>query len=175
MKIRKDKKSPNKKPSKAQIRVKQMVFMLIAVTILIAMVGMFILMIRIQKIKNTASELEEQNAVLLASKLANSPEFSCGDAFGRQRSNCVDYDKFLILKENMERYENFWGVKNIELMIIYPAGDFRRGESLVLVEGTVEGKDASSFVSVCKKKVLKDKIQDVCTLGRLFVRYKHVE
>lgn len=167
MKTRKDK--------KAQLKVKQMVFMLIAVTILIAMVVMIFLMIRIQKIKNTASNLEEQNAVLLVSKLANSPEFSCGGAFGGQRSNCVDYDKFLILQENMENYESFWGVKNIELMILQTAGELRKGEDIFLIEGLTEGKSTSSFVSVCKKQTLNDKIQDVCTLGRLFVWYEHVE
>jgi hypothetical protein len=163
------------KNKKSQIKIKQMVFMLIAVTILIAMVGMIFLMIRIEKLKNTASELEEQNAVLLASKLANSPEFTCGSAFGGQRSNCIDYDKLRALKYNMWKYEDFWGVKNVELMILYEAGSFTTNDGIVLVEGPVEGKDAHSFVTVCKKQILNNKIQDVCTLGILFVRYEKIE
>lgn len=163
------------KHNKAQMKVKQMVFMLIAVTILIAMVGMFLLMIRIERINETASELEEQNAVLLVSKLANSPEFTCGSAFGGQRSNCVDFDKLMVLKDNMWKYEDFWGVKNVELIILYTAGDLRKGERIVLVEDTVTGIAPSSFITVCKKQILNNKMQDVCTLGRLFVWYEKIE
>ena len=70
------------KYKKAQIKVNQMVFMLIGVTIFFALVGMFALNLRVSSLKNTASELQEQNAYLLTSKLSNSPEFSCGTAFG---------------------------------------------------------------------------------------------
>jgi hypothetical protein len=165
------------KNKKSQIKVKQMVFMIIAVTIILIMVGMFLLMIRMGKLKNTVSELEGQNAVLLVSKLANSPEFTCGSAFGGKRSNCVDYDKLGVLKDNIWKYEDFWGVKNVELMVLYPAGIFRgiESESIVLVEGPVTGKSTSSFVTVCKKQILNNKIQNVCTLGRLFVWYENVQ
>ena len=72
-----------------------MAFMIVAVIILLTLVGMFVLNIRYANLKETASELNKQNAVLLASKIANSPEFSCGSAYGVQRSNCIDFDKVM--------------------------------------------------------------------------------
>ena len=103
---------------KAQIKVKQMVFMLIAVTMLFTMIGLFVITLRANSLKNSASGLEEENARLLIAKLANSPEFSCGEAFGSS-SNCVDFDKVMALKNNSERYEDLWGVSQIELRIIH--------------------------------------------------------
>ena len=171
---------------KAQMKINQMAFMLIAVTIFLAMVGMFILMIRIGNLKATASELEQQNAVLLASKLANSPEFSCGEAFGTQRANCVDFDKVMMLKNNMEKYEEFWGVSNLELKIVYPRRhrnvectqeSYRSTgcDNILLIEKPVSGYDVSTYVTVCRKEIRGDFMQDVCNLGKIFVRYENVQ
>ena len=170
---------------KAQLKIKQMAFMLIAVTIFLAMVGMFVLMIRIGNLKNTASELEQQNAILLASKLANSPEFSCGEAFGTQRANCVDFDKVMMLKNNMWKYGGFWGVSNLELKIVYPKhrnvectqANYRSTgcDNILLIEEPFTGKADSTYVTVCRKEVRGDFTQDVCNLGKLFVWHEDVQ
>jgi hypothetical protein len=174
----------NKKGLKGQMKIKQMAFMLIAVTVLISMLGMFLLMIRIEKIKDDVSELQQENAILLASKLANSPEFSCGEAFGTQRSNCVDFDKIMMLKNNIWKYDEFWGVENIELRLIHSLKTYRarctmsnypRCGEIVLVDKPVTGYDVSTFVTVCRKEIINDRHQEICNLGKLFVRYSDVK
>ena len=171
---------------KAQMKVNQMAIMLIAVTIFFAMVGLFLLSIRLNNLKETASALEEQNAILLVSKLANSPEFSCGDAFGGKRSNCVDFDKVMALKNNIDKYEDFWGASNLELKILHSVGgnvpkrecteeNYPNCESILLIEKPIYGFDRSSYVTVCKKEIIGGNTQDVCNLGILSVRYENVE
>ena len=83
---------------KAQLKIQQMAFMLIAVTLFFVLVGIFVLAFRLSNLQESAELLEEKNAMLLVTKLANSPEFSCGDAFGTSRTNCVDSDKVMALK-----------------------------------------------------------------------------
>lgn len=186
----------NKRNQKAQMKVKQMVFMLIAVTVLLTMVGLFVITIRINTLELTASVLEEENAKLLVSKLANSPEFFCEESFEGQRANCVDFDKIMVLKENIEKYEDFWGVSKIELRIIYSLENsyerqeieceynFETGEGnypgcnyVQLMDKPSNGNDFSNYVSVCKRIILpgEEDAQTVCNLGKLIVRYEDVQ
>lgn len=166
-----------------QMKIKQMAFMLIAVTIFLVMVGMFILMIRIGKLNDDASQLEKENAVLLASKLANSPEFSCGEAFGTQKSNCIDFDKAWALKNDMWKYHDFWGVSNLELKTVYggnraectPTSYPNQCGSITFIDKPMSGNDASSFVTICRKAQNNEgEMYNRCNLGKLFVRYENV-
>ena len=169
---------------KAQIKIKQMAFMLIAITIFFSMIGMFFIMIRMGSYENKVNQLRQQNAALLVSKLANSPEFSCGEAFGGKRSNCVDFDKVWALKNDIWKYNDFWGVSNIELKIIHSVKSYRaecteanfpQCGNILLVNGPQTGYDVSTYVTVCRKEIIGDHTQDVCNLGKLFVRYDDVE
>ena len=100
---------------KAQLKIQQMAFMLIAVTLFFVLVGMLIFVFRFSSIQESAELLGEKNALLLVTKLANSPEFSCGESFGRSSVNCVDSDKVMTLKANIEKYSGFWDVSGIEI------------------------------------------------------------
>jgi len=191
---RRREKMKSSKSCKAQMKVKQMVFVLIAVTILLTMVGLFVLQIRVNNLRNTASALEEENAKLLVAKLANSPEFSCGDSFGTN-SNCIDFDKIMALKNDSERYGKFWGVSKIEIRIIHSfegysgsekeceydfetkEGSYPECNYVQIIEKPSNGNDFYSYVSVCKRKIINSEgdAQTVCNLGKLIVRYEDVE
>jgi hypothetical protein len=86
----------------------------------------------------------------------------------------------MILKNNVDKYEGFWGVNNIELKVLYSVGGYRRActmenypncDDILLVEGPTTGYDVASFVTVCRRQVLGEDVQNVCNLGKLFVRY----
>ncbi len=182
------------KACKAQMKVKQMAFLIIAVIVVLLLVGVFLINIRYENLKKTASQLEQQNAVLLASKIANSPEFSCGGAYGSKRSNCIDFDKVMMLKNNIWKYEDFWGVSNLEIRIIYDfkgkrattpctyyqengeyVGNYPNCNYIKLIDEPSMGYDVSSFVTVCRKDNLGySQSQEVCNLGKIFVRYENV-
>lgn len=161
--------------NRGQMKIQQMMFMLLAVTFLFILVGMFFLAIRLSTLKQTATNLEEENAKLLVAKLANSPEFSCGEAFDAQ-SGCIDFDKIMVLKE-MNEYSNFWGVAEIEIRKIFPSGDtsctfenYPDCEIVKVLDRNVNALPPSTnFVSLCRKEVGERIIYDKCELALLMV------
>jgi len=163
----------------SQMKIQQMAFMLIAVFLFFALVGIFVLVIRFAGIKESLSILEEENAMLLVSKLANSPEFSCGEAFSA-KTNCIDSDKVMILKNKMDKYRYFWGVSNIEIRKIYPIseektcslGNYPNCSIIKIISQESEGIGISNFVSLCRKELLDGKSYDKCEIAKLIVYYK---
>ena len=167
----------NLKNKKGQLKIQQMAFMLIAVTFLFILVGVFFLAIRLYDIKKTATNLEEDNALLLVSKLANSPEFACGNSFGSSRSNCIDFDKLIVLKERSSKYQNFWGITKIHVRKIYPEDTTLCTEENYPNCGIIKILDknvnstafTSNFVSLCRKEKSETMIYDKCELAILMV------
>ena len=153
-----------------------MAFMLIGLTIFFVLVGLFALSFAFSGLKDSKALLDEKEATLLVSKLANSPEFSCGGAFGTDKVNCIDIDKVFALKEEIMMYKSFWGVEGIEIIKIYPSStgectslSYPNCEILTVLEsgGAI---DKSTFVSLCRKEGAGGSFYDKCELGRLIVR-----
>ncbi len=186
-----------------QMKIQQMSFMLLGVFLFFALVGMIILTVKFSDLKQSATDLKEQNALLLVTKLANSPEFSCGEVFGTQKTDCIDWDKVMILKENINKYSGFWGVSNIEIRRVYPenkeiecrtnadcASDICvRGECTVectqlnypkcnlitLIDKPSLGYSKSNFVALCRKEKYNEEIVNKCEMAKLIVRYEEVQ
>jgi len=167
-----------KKQNKGQMKIQQMTFMLVAVTFLFILVGMFFLSMRLYDLKKTATNLEEKNAMLLVSKLANSPEFSCGNSFGGSRTSCVDFDKLIALKYRIEEEPELWDVAKIELRKIYPdegsiiceQGNYPNCDIVKILDKKVNTLPAmSNFVSLCRKETNGITIYDKCELAVLMV------
>ncbi len=161
-----------------QLKIQQMTFMLIAVTFLFILVGIFFLAINLYNVKKVATNLEEENAMLLVSKLANSPEFSCGNAFGSGLGDCIDFDKLMALRYRINEYADFWGVAKIEIRKIYPdEGNLICDEKnypdcsiIKIVDKNVNSAPYSSnFVSLCRKEVVGEVIYDRCELAILII------
>lgn len=161
---------------KAQLKIQQMTFMLIAVTLFFSLVGIFVVVIRFSGLKETSKSLEEKNAMLLVSKLASSPEFSCENAFSA-KSNCIDFDKLMALKED-EKYEDFWGVAEIEIRKIYPdkgnvicttSNYDECGLIKVLSKNAKKLPASANFVSLCRKEISEGMIYDKCEIAKLFI------
>lgn len=166
---------------KAQLKIQQMAFMLLAVTLFFVLVGIFVLTFKFAGLKDTATGLEEENAIKLVAKLANSPEFSCGESFGSTRINCIDADKAMALKENAEKYSKFWGVSNIEIRRIYPdtnseiicdQSNYPNCNIIRIKQEDVSGFEVSNFVSLCRKDVFEEIIYDRCEIGKIIISYE---
>jgi hypothetical protein len=169
---------------KGQLKIQQMAFMLMAVTLFFVLVGLFVLVFMFSGLKESATALQEKNAMLLVTKLANSPEFSCGNSFGSYRINCIDSDKVMMLKENINKYSDFWDVSNIEIRKIYPKtdseiicelGNYPNCNIIRILSKDVKGTDLSNFVSLCRKESSDGEIYDKCELVRLMISYEVVE
>lgn len=168
------------KQRKAQLKIQQMAFMLMAVTLFFVLVGMFVLVTQLSWLKESATELEEKNAMLLVTKIANSPEFSCGEAFGGDKIDCIDSDKVMMLKQNIDKYSNFWGEEtNIEIRKIYPAdteiicnlGNYPNC-NIINLESKEIPAEYSNFVSLCRKESLGGEVYDKCELAKVMMSYK---
>lgn len=167
-----------------QMKIQQMAFMLIAIMMFFALVGLLIITVTFSGLKEKATELNEKNARLLVTKLANSPEFSCGSAFGTRRVSCIDADKVMALRGNIKDYESFWGVSNIEIWKIYPnvqgevectQGNYQECNKITLVPGEIIGRYIGNFVALCRKEVENGKTYDKCELAKIFVSYEEVQ
>jgi hypothetical protein len=162
---------------RGQLKIQQMIFMIVAVVLLFVLVGIFFLSINLSNVKKTATNLAEENSMLLVSKLANSPEFSCDNAFGSSRINCIDFDKITSLNKNGD-YSNFWGVAKIEVRKIFPnEGDKLCNKDNYPDCGIVKILDknvkilpySSNFVSLCRKETDGKIIYDKCELALLLI------
>jgi len=162
---------------KAQVKIQQMAFMIIGLTLFFVLVGLFVLSFGLSGLQESKDALDEERATLLVGKLSDAPEFLCGGAYGTRKSNCIDMDKIFILKENIENYKNFWEVEGITILVLssnstlecnsnnYP----ECGRFIVLGDGK-SGIDKSDFVSLCRKEKSENLIYDKCELGKLIVR-----
>ena len=163
---------------KGQLKIQQMAFMLIAVTLFFVLVGLFVLSIYVSNIKNSASIFEEKNAMFLVTKLANSPEFSCGEAFKGKKTNCVDADKVMMLRENINKYSDFWDVENIQIVKIHPVSNpldctlenYPNCNIIKIREGKIT-EEFSNFVSLCRKEFIDGNVRDKCEIAKLIVSY----
>lgn len=170
------------KLNKGQMKIQQMSFMLLGVFLFFVLVGMIILTVSFSGLKQSATDLKEQNAILLVTKLANSPEFSCGDVFGNQKTDCIDEDKVMMLKENVGKYLDFWGVTNIEIRRIYPenrnitctVSNYPNCDTIRLISKSNAGYDKSNFVALCRKEIYKGEVVNRCEMGQIIVRYEEI-
>jgi len=162
---------------KAQMKIQQTAFMLMAITLFFVMVGIFLVGFKISGIKSSAENLREQNTLLLVSKIANSPEFSCGVDF-EGNSNCMDSDKLMALKKNIGKYEGFWDVSGIEIRkidgeekeVICELSNYPDCNKIILFADN-KGIYTGSFVSLCRKAGSSGYFYNKCELAKVMVAY----
>jgi len=170
------------KKTKGQMKIQQTAFMLIAVTLFFALVGIVVISYKFSGLRDSASTLEERNAILLLGKLADSPEFMCGEGFGGRKINCIDADKALMLKEKGSIYAGFWGDTSIEILKVYPeisntvectTGNYPNCNLIkVLSRNPARGQNFySTFVSLCRKEVFEGRPYNKCEIAKLLVGY----
>jgi hypothetical protein len=163
----------------AQMKIQQMAFMLIAIFLFFALVGLFVFTFQFSNLKKSAELLEEKEAKALVSKLANSPEFSCYNSFGSEKVDCIDLDKIMILKSNIGDYNGFWGIKGIEIRRIYPEGSGIECSSVnypdcdyIKLVSSEDGIGIANFVTLCRKEVDENfRVYDKCELGKMIITY----
>jgi len=168
---------------KAQTKIQQTAFMLVALTLFFVLVGMFVVGFKFAGLKETVTDLDAENVRLLVSKLANSPEFSCEESFG-SKIYCIDADKVMMLKEDISSYENFWGVANIEIRKLYPEvsretictlANYPECNIIRIISDEVVGFDTSVFISLCRKDIKNNRFYDKCEIAKLLVSYEKIQ
>ncbi len=162
---------------KAQLKIQQMAFMLLAVTLFFALVGLFFLATNISSTKGEFTSIQKENAQKILISLANSAEFACSNG----KPNCIDFDKALIMKERQE-YKGFWQVDSIELRKLYPKsekdiecsnGNYPKCNVLKVYSKSSRDlvPQQSTFVNLCRKEVLNGENYEQCDFGLLMVGF----
>ncbi len=174
-----------RKSNKGQMKIQQMSFMLIAVFLFFALVGMIVVSFMLGNLRESATALKEQNAKLLATRMASSPELWCGEVYGREKTDCIDLDKAMALKANIREYSEFWGISSLEIRKVYPAtvpkreiecttSNYPDCNMITLINKT-DSYDRSNYVALCRKEVYNSEIVNKCELGIIVIGYEGFE
>ena len=113
--------------SKAQIKIQEMAFVMLALALL-AMIG-FIFFMRFQSenIAKAGEEAKQSTAISLLDKIASMQELRC-----EKGEICIDEDKIEIIKDK-SMGNLFQGLKKVEIKRIYPEGE---GPGIVIWQST---------------------------------------
>ena len=157
---------------KSQLKIQQMAFMLLAVILFFALVGMIFLTLRVKGFYEEANQIEKNRATLIARFIADSPEFSCGSEF-----YCVDTDR--VVTFNTSSYIDFWPVAYIRFQKIYPEergictiSSYPKCDSFtVFARNDVEStSSAGSFVALCRwERNERGYAERVCEFGKAVI------
>ena len=106
--------------NRGQMKIQQMAFVLMAIFIFFAMIGLVYFAFSMYSARELAIDLRDKEARELVKKIADSPEFiftTRGDC-----GQCLDFDKALALKKlvNDGSYKDFWPVNYLAIERIYP-------------------------------------------------------
>lgn len=161
------------------MKIQQTAFMLVALAIFFVLAGLFVLSFSLSSLKKNAQLSNEKNALTLVTRLAETPEFSCGEAFGEKTVNCIDADKLMALLKNINLYSGFWGkVYSIEVRkipfeteILCTSLTYPNCNTFKLIANSSLGTDYSNYVSLCRKENDGNSLITKCELAKLLVRY----
>lgn len=165
------------KSKKAQMKIQEMAFVLIAIMVFFSLVVLFYFSIRLASMKENVQTEREQGAKELARKLADIPEFSWAGC-----SECIDADKVLAIKDR-NSYKNFWDVDYLMVEKVYPEraniectpANYPDCKTITLVNKTKDiGIPVSAFVSICSYENSKGGYNK-CELGKIHVSAKAIK
>lgn len=175
----------NKKSRKAQLKVQEMAFMLMAVVLFFILAFLFFMTIKYKQMYKEAGLIEQEKALSTVSKLADTAEFTC--TFPR-RSLCVDEDKLLVMKDR-KAYAGFWPVTSLSVVRVFPETD-NKDKGLVecteanypdcnlfsIYEKQGKGNEStetlSVFVSLCRKDTKNNYVYEKCELGKMLAGFE---
>jgi hypothetical protein len=166
------------KEKKAQLKIQQMSFMLIAVFVFFMLVLLFYLVISLSGLKNTAKNLESDRVAGMITKIASTPELIFED-----QPYSIDADKLMVLK-NQPNYLSFLGINGLTVERVYPKvkgvecslGNYPECDTIKLFTDNEETESANegAFVALCRKVSIEGRAENKCELARLLINIKPV-
>lgn len=155
---------------KAQVKIQEMAFVLVAVMILFALAALIFFSVKINSMKEQATLLKEEQTASLVRYISGIPELSWNCP------GCIDFDKALALsRQDKNAFANFFELDSLELEVLYPKqneefcvlGSYPLCSKLVIINKTGNfGISSSAFVTLCRWS--SEKQQQVCALGKVY-------
>jgi len=151
---------------KSQIKIQEMAFVLLALTVLAGIVFIFFSKFQISGVEKAAGTVKQQQAISLLEKISAMPEIRCS-YYGVEKL-CIDEDKLQIFlpMANSSSYIKQWtGMQKVSVKRIWPSEE----EWPIYSEG--KGNFTySTFVSICKQE-FRTTSSWKCSLGMMEVSY----
>jgi hypothetical protein len=146
------------KRRKAQVKIQETAFMLLALAFFFILVLIFYSNYQLKQLYAQRGKLQSEEAISLLEKFVALPEFSC------LHGSCIDLDKLLGLR-NVTGYDDLWkGTSKIEVVQIYPSRNvytiYQKGKQDITY---------STFVPLCKTRYLDGYVWQECSLAKLLV------
>jgi hypothetical protein len=168
------------KTKKAELKIQEMAFMLVAVVFLFVVIGLFGLAIFQESMYEEFNSINEQRTYAAVNNLADSPELYCVSS----RSNCIDADKLisLINKSDYINYYPFSSLKVVKMsgfeksyeeMALCNFFNYPDCELFIIFEkedkGIVSENVKSTFVSLCYKEydIATGYTYDKCEIAKI--------
>lgn len=162
---------------KAQFKIQQMSFMLLAVFLFFILVALFWLSVQYRNLYKQATQLEESKSIEIAAFLSGITEFSCSSNIG----TCIDTDKIIVFG-NRKAYSEFWPVSYIKIRkigegtkeIICNKANYPDCNVFDVYENPKVTSKSSidSFVALCRHERIEDYPARICELGKLIIGYE---
>lgn len=160
---------------KGQLKIQEMAFMLLAVFLFFALVGVFVLTIFYSNLQNEATQIAEERTASAVAHLADTPELSCAIS----KTNCVDADKLVTLI-NKKEYEKFWPFSSIKVITYNGLGkkeselldctvaNYPDCERFTIYDQHIQNeRTTGSFVVLCRKAFQNEYVYDHCELAKI--------
>ncbi len=161
---------------KAQMKIQQMAFMIVAVFFFFILVGLFFIKVQFSGIQKSAEELEKKQAVSALGVISNMQELNCNS----RESLCLDKDKLKIMSgELKESYKLFWPIASIKVYLLdttstniiqCPALNCNYFE--IFDNEQTNSEEYSTYVSVCEKVRESGYVYNNCEIAKLVVGRK---
>jgi type II secretory pathway pseudopilin PulG len=129
------------KNKKAQIKMQEMAFVLLALAVLAVIALVFFIRFQSANIAKIGESAKQETAMSLLDRIASMQELKCSEG-----EICLDEDKVNIAKDkNLGNL--FQGLAKVEIREIYPASN-----DIVIYQSGAVNQSYSTFVNLCEQK-----------------------
>lgn len=152
------------KEKKAQLKIDETAFMLLALVLLFVFVFIFYSNMQVKQLYSEKNRLQAEKAITLLQKISAMPEFSC------LKGDCIDKDKVIAMK-NVTGYDALWnGLSSIRIMTLYP------NQSLITIyEKGRKDITYSAYFPLCTTKYHEGYVWQDCDMAKLLVSIEEVK
>ena len=160
---------------KAQMKIQQMVFMIIAVFIFFILVGLFVLNVQLRSIQGTSANLKEAESINALGAITSMTELSCSSS---SNAFCLDGDKLEVMAKRKD-YSQLWPIASLEVYKIHPS--FSKvvpcpgvdcNYYKVFDNGQNQTQKVSTYVSLCYQRMKDTQKYDKCEMAKVLVGVK---
>lgn len=161
--------------TKGQMKIQQMVFMILGVFLFFILVGLFVLNIQLRGLKGSAEELREAETINSLSTITSMTELSCAtnDYF------CLDGNKLEVMAKRKD-YAELWPIASLEVYKIYPAPTKQIAcpgvdcnYYKVFDNGQNQTQKVSTYISLCYQRMKDFQKYEDCEIAKVLVGVKN--